>query len=254
MKTFLLILPVVLLLAGCSSGGEGKLLVATAANVQFVMEELSEAFTEETGVPVEIIYGSSGKLSAQIMEGAPFDVLVSADMIYPQELHKAGKAIAPPKIYAYGTLVLWTLEENFSPELNMLAEPAVKNIAIANPKNAPYGVAAVEALKFYGLYPLVKDRLVYGESVSQTSQFIMTRNASVGITAKSVVVSPKLKNRGKWKDIPEESYEPIRQGVVIIKNERDNMKDAEKFYNFLFSEKARNILLNYGYNSFLPDE
>ena len=254
MKRILPALLTLCLAAGCKSGGEEKLLIATASNVQFVMEELAEAFTEESGVGVEIIYGSSGKLTAQIMEGAPFDVFVSADMEYPEELQRQGLTTASPEVYAYGSLVLWTMEEGFSLNLDMLATPAARHIAIPNPKNAPYGDAAVQVLKYYGLYPLVKEKLVFGESITHTSQFILSRTATIGFTSRSVVVSPKLKNKGKWTAIPEESYSPIRQGVVVLKKEDKNVEDSEAFYTFLFSDKAQNILLNHGYNSHLLHE
>ena len=254
MRGILFTILVINLLASCSSNEEEKLLVATAANVQFAMEELTAAFYEESGIPVEIIYGSSGKLSAQIMEGAPFDVFVAADMEYSRTLHREGLTTAAPEVYAYGKLVLWTLEEGFSLDLDMLAHPAAKHIAIANPRNAPYGEAAVESLKFYGLYPLVQDKLVYGESISQINQFILSRTASVGITSKSVVLSPKLKGKGKWKDLPEESYSPIQQGVVLLKKEGKNRTAAEKFYAFLFSKRAQRILQDFGYETRLIDE
>lgn len=239
----------ILPLAGCQSEEGNKLLIATAANVQFAMEDLVEAFSEETGIEAEIIYGSSGKLTAQIKEGAPFDVFVSANMKYPEELYRSGFTTFAPEVYAYGSLVLWTVEENLPVELEVLADPDVAHIAIANPKNAPYGTAAIEAMKFYGLYNLVEDKLVYGESISQTNQFILSRTALLGFTAKSVVLSPKLKGKGRWKDVPEESYAPIEQGVVIIKKEEKEVADAEEFYSFLFTDKAQKILRDYGYST-----
>lgn len=254
MRGILIIILIINLLASCSSNEEDMLLVATAANVQFAMEELTAAFYEESGISIEIIYGSSGKLTAQIMEGAPFDIFVSADMKYSRSLHRGGFTTAAPEVYAYGKLVLWTLEEGFSLELDMLAHPAAKHIAIANPKNAPYGEAAEESLKYYGLYSLVQDKLVYGESISQINQFILSRTASLGITAKSVVLSPKLKGKGKWKELPEESYSPIQQGVVLLKKQGKNRLSAEKFYTFLFSEKAQGILQDFGYDTRLMYE
>ncbi|MFD2066267.1 molybdate ABC transporter substrate-binding protein [Pontibacter silvestris] len=223
-------------------------MIATAANVQFAMEELTKTFTEETGIPAEIVLGSSGKLTAQIKEGAPFDVFVSANMKYPEELHRSGLATAAPKVYANGKLILWMLQEEGEPGFEKLTNAAVMHIAIANPKNAPYGIAAQEALQYLGFYEEVKDKLVYGESISQTNQFILSGTAAAGFTAKSVVLSPELKGKGKWIEVPQESYAPIQQGVVILKKEGKSMAEAEKFYTFLFSDKARSILQSYGYS------
>jgi len=226
------------------------LTVAAAANVQFTVEELKNVFEQETGLKVRTIIGSSGKLTTQIENGAPFDIFLSADMDYPETLYKEGLVYKEPKIYAYGTLVLWTLRNNVdvSKGIAILADPSIKKIAIANPKNAPYGRKAVDALKFSHLYQGVNKKLVYGESISQVNQFIVAQAADIGFTAKSIVLSSEMKDKGKWVEVDPQSYERIAQGAVMLKYaQRQHLAAAEKFYDFLFSDKAKDIFKKYGY-------
>ena len=130
----------------------------------------------------------------------------------------------------------------------MLKSAVVKHIAIANPVTAPYGTAAIEVLNHHHVYEDVKSKLVYGESISQTNQFIVSKSAEVGFTAKSVVLSPEMKGKGNWTDIDEADYTPIAQGAVVLKHRGSHDGDAQKFYNFLFSPKAKDILENFGYS------
>ncbi len=224
-----------------------SLTIAVAANMQFAMEELIKAFSDKTGVRCETTISSSGKLTVQIKEGAPFDVFVSADMNYPEEIYNSGLAAAPPKVYAYGKLVLWSMKEGVNPSLDMLGGNSVRHIALANPKLAPYGVAAVEALKNHQLWEQVEKKLVYGESIAQTNQFVLAGAAEVGFTAMSVVLSPQMKGKGQWIEINQEDYSPIAQGAVAIKRANAPSADAQKFYDFLFSEEASAILKAFGY-------
>ncbi|HLF32721.1 MAG TPA: molybdate ABC transporter substrate-binding protein [Cyclobacteriaceae bacterium] len=235
-----------LCLASCSPRPE-KLIIATAANVQFAMDGLVKEFASESGIPCEIILGSSGKLTAQIMAGAPYDVFVSADMKYPQELHAAGKTTDKPEVYAYGLLVLWTVREDIEPELDMLNDDRVMHVAIANPRTAPYGEAAREALVNYRLYEKVAGKLVYGESIAQVNQFILSGTAEAGFTSKSMVLSGEMQNKGRWTEVDRTLYSPIAQGAVIIRREGKDPAHAEDFYNFLYSENAQDILKNSGY-------
>jgi molybdate transport system substrate-binding protein len=248
MKKFSLLFCILLLTAYCFA--QTKLTVAAAANVQYVMNELVKDFGNSTGIKTDIILNSSGKLTAQIKEGAPYDVFVSADMKYPQELYKSGFAIDSPKVYAYGSLVLWTTQTGIKPsnDLGVLTSAAVKKIAIANPATAPYGEASVEAMNYYKVYNNVKDKLVYGESISQTNQYIISGSADIGFTAKSIVLSDEMKNKGTWIDVDRKAYSPVKQGVVILKHgNKTNADAAKKFYDYLFSKKAKNILKKYGY-------
>lgn len=226
-----------------------QVIVAAAANVQFTLEELKAEFTKETGIDVKAIIGSSGKLTSQIENGAPFDVFMSADMDYPKRLNSDGITIGEPKIYAYGYLVLWTLKDiDLSKGMAGLSDESIRKIAIASPKLAPYGRQAVNAMKYNHLYPSITSKLVYGESISQVNQFITTKAVDVGLTAKSVMLAPHMKDKGKWVEVDTQSYEPIAQGAVILKHsQKQHATSAKKFYDFLFSSQAQDIYKKYGY-------
>jgi len=250
MKKLSSIIFFVLMFATITSSAQKKLTVAAAANVQFVLNELKKDFEGFSKINVDIILNSSGKITAQIKQGAPYDVFVSADMKYPEELYKSGAAVESPKVYANGVLVLWTIRKDIklSNDLKILASGAVKKIAIANPQTAPYGVAAVDAMNFYKVYDVVKNKLVYGESIAQTNQYILSQSADIGFTAKSIVLADEMKNKGTWIGIDSNSYKPIQQGAVILKHGiQTNKEAAEKFCNYLYSERAKKILKKYGY-------
>ena len=233
----------------CTAAVAAELTVAVAANVQYTFEEIAAAFEKETGIAITPVIGSSGKFTAQIENGAPFDVFLSADMDYPQTLETEGLTHNAPKIYAYGTLVLWMMTDvDLSKGIQALADPRVKKVAIASPKTAPYGRQAVNALKHYNLYPEVQKKLVYAESIAQTNQFIAAQAADVGFTAKSVVLAPNMKDQGRWIEVEKDAYEPIAQGAVILKHaEKGNLDNARKFFDFFFSDTAREIFAKYGY-------
>lgn len=195
------------------------------------------------------IIGSSGKFTTQIESGAPFDVFMSADMDYPQTLQKEGLTYNDPKVYGYGTLVLWTLNDiDLSKGIKVLTEESVRKVAIPTPKTAPYGRQAVNAFKFYNMYPQVQKKLVYGDSIAQTNQFITSKAVDAGITAKSIVLAPNMKDQGKWVEIEKQAYEPIAQGIVILKQaEKGHLKAAQEFFDFIFSKEAQGIFQKYGY-------
>lgn len=226
-----------------------EITVAAAANVQYPLEEFKAEFEKNTNIKIQTVIGSSGKLTAQIENGAPFDIFIAADMEYPRTLHKEGLTHQPPGIYAYGALVLWTFKDlDLSKGMDVLADPSVKKVALANPKTAPYGRQAVNAMKHYKLYKETQSKLVYGESISQVNQFVATQAVDVGFTAKSAVLAPGLKEKGRWVEVDPGSYDPIAQGVVILKHaEGNNLKEARAFYDFLFSPPAREIFKKYGY-------
>ncbi|MCH7535437.1 MAG: molybdate ABC transporter substrate-binding protein [Bacteroidetes bacterium] len=245
---YLLIFCVFLVSAcGQQDGGNNKITIATAANMQFAMEELAKVFTKQSGVECELIIGSSGKLTAQIKEGAPYDVFVAANMKYPQELYNSKLTRTSPEIYAFGKLVLWSMVDDIDPSITLLTDKGIEHIALANPITSPYGVAATEALNYYRIYNKVEDQLVFGESVAQTNQFITSQSAEVGFTAMSVVVSPKMKGKGKWIEMGASTYTPIEQAVVVIKRQNEVNQLAMEFYKFLFTNEAKEILTNFGY-------
>ena len=238
------------LFASTLATAQPKVSVAVASNMQGVIAYLNAAFEEESHVKVEINVASSGKLYAQIIQGAPYDVFVSADMKYPQELFKKGFAPNAPVTYAIGQLVLWTpnTQMKIGADLQILMSPGIRKIAMGNPKSAPYGKAAEEALKYFKMYDKVKPKLVFGESIGQTEQFISVGGADLGFIAKSLLMSEKINGKGSWVDIVSKAYTPIRQGVAVLKHGEANNKEASKlYYQFLFSPKARAIFAKYGY-------
>lgn len=226
-----------------------KLTIAAAANMQFAIGELAEAFTETNGIETQLVVGSSGNLTAQIVSGAPFDVFLSADIQYPLSLFEKGVGYQKPEIFAYGQLVLWTCNSGINPDLSSLTDEQIAHIAIPNPELAPYGRAAREVLSNRRLYEHLLPKLVYGESIAQTNQFIRTGAAEIGFTALSVVLAPQLRQVGRWTKLPEYQYTPIAQGILILGNQEKVPDRALKFYTFLKSEAGRKILTKYGYLS-----
>ncbi len=243
-----LLLCLTVLFACTNSEKDRPLTIATAANMQFAMTELADKFTEQTEVPCELIVSSSGKLTAQIKEGAPYDVLFSADMKYPKEIENSGLAVVPPSVYAFGKLALWSADENIEPSIDLLTSEEIEHIAIANPKTAPYGAAAIEVLKHYKIYDAVQAKLVFGESIAQTNQFITSRAAEIGFTAKSVVLAPEMKEQGNWIELEAETYSPVEQGIAIINRGKQIHPASPDFYQFIFSDEATEILTNFGYS------
>jgi molybdate transport system substrate-binding protein len=246
----ILLLAGLVVLYGCKKKKEDETAIrmAVAANMQYAIKELADRFEKDTGYTCEVILGSSGKLFAQIKEGAPYDLFLSADLIYPEALNTIDLTYEPPKIYAYGTLVLWSYNSALKPSLEVLQTDSVQHIAIANPKTAPYGKAAIEVLDFYGLSATVLDKLVYGESIAQTNQFITSGAADIGFTSQSVVLSEAMNKKGKWIQINETAYTPMPQAVVLIRRKISKKKGAQAFYEYLFSEEAKDILQKLGYS------
>ncbi len=230
-----------------NSSMAGVIKIAVAANVSYAIEELKTVFEEKhSDIKVEVILGSSGKLTSQIRQGAPFALFMSANMSYPQALYDDGKASHKPVEYAQGVLAfLSNKKRNPCKEETVLNDDDIKKIAIANPKTAPYGVAAVEALRNAKLYEKHKEKFVYGESVSQTV-FYATMAADIGIVAASSLHSPQLSKYHEgihWWELDEELYTPISQGMVMI----EESKDTKAFYDFILSGEAKEIFKKYGY-------
>lgn len=239
----------IFLMFSASMAAAQTLSVAVAANMQYVFDDIKAEFKKETGHEVQAVLNSSGKFVTQIMNGAPFDVFLSADMEYPEHLYAKGFTTAAPKVYAYGSLVLWTMKNlDLSQWQSLLASDSINKIALANPKTAPYGREAMRALSFYKLDGKVQSRLVFGESISQTNQYIHSGVADLGFTAKSVVSSAEMKGQGKWVELPPASYQAIAQGAVILKYGKETKAAlAQQFYDFLYSTKVRAILERNGF-------
>jgi molybdate transport system substrate-binding protein len=225
--------------------------VAAAADLQFVMPDLAAQFEKRTGTKLNITYGSSGNFYAQLQNGAPFDLFFSADIDYPKKLEAEGLA-EPRTLYEYATgrIVIWmpadTGVDVARQGWNALLDSVVQKIAIANPEHAPYGRAAVAALKKAGIFEQVKAKLVYGENISQAAQFVESGNAQAGIVAMSLAISPDMKDGKRW-EIPSEMHPPIDQAVIVLKSAA-NKQGARAFLEFVQSESGRATFSNYGFS------
>lgn len=234
-----------------ASAQAGPLTVAAASDLQGVLPEMAALFERQTGQVVRITYGSSGNFFAQIQNGAPFDVFLSADIDYPRQLERAGLG-EPGTLYQYATgqIVLWTTRESgisLSTGLQALLAPSVRRIAIANPEHAPYGRAAVAALKSAGIYDRVQSKLVVGENVSQAAQFVQSGAAEVGIVARSISLLPALAGSTLAAPLPVGLYPPIQQGAIIIKASPRRAL-ALNFLTFLKSPAAADLLRRFGFD------
>jgi len=228
----------------------GSINIAVAANVSYAMDALKKEFNLlHRDTKVNVTLGSSGKLTAQIKNGAPYQLFMSANMLYPETLYSDGIAITKPKIYAQGALAyLSTKEQDFTKGIKLVEDATIAKIAVANPKTAPYGKAAIEAMTNGAVYENVKSKLVYAESISQTVSYAVTAT-DIGIIAKSSLYSPKMAQYKKdinWAEIDPKLYKPINQGIVILKNGETN-REVKAFYDFMLSEKAKKILMDFGY-------
>jgi molybdate transport system substrate-binding protein len=226
--------------------------VAAAADLNSVLTELSAKYKSHSGKEVRLSFGASGILTQQITNGAPFDLFFSADEEYPRQLIAEGFAERDSLYrYAIGRLVLWvpansTLDLS-GKGINVLLEPAVKEIAIANPLHAPYGRAAAAALRHFGMYEKVSDRLVLGENVSQASQFVESGNAQVGLIALSHALAPGMKDKGKYWQVPTDAYPELDQAVVILSGSRQK-NQAAAFLEYVKGNEARAIFQRYGFS------
>jgi molybdate transport system substrate-binding protein len=235
---------------GFTAGAQEHVSVAAAANLVFVLEPLNAGFEKANpDVSVTDTIGASGSLVSQIENGAPYDVFLSADLQYPRKLIGAGGA--EPKslvVFAMGRLVLWTTRPDLdlSTVLSAVRSPLVKRLAIANPATAPYGRAAEEALARLGIAEDVRTRLVFGENISQTAEFVMSGNADAGFVALSLVLSPKLRDKGRWLEVPPGTYAPIAQGGVLTLRGAGNPA-ARRYLAYLASPPARAVFVRFGY-------
>jgi molybdate transport system substrate-binding protein len=222
-----------------------SIIVAVASNFARPAVELAERFETETGVRVRLSNGSTGKLYAQIVNGAPFDVFFAADTERPARLEQSGHAVANSRFtYARGALVLWSRSATDCQAA--LSDAKRGRIALANPATAPYGKAAVEYLSSAGLWDAVSGRAVYGENINQTLQFAATGNAVVGLIAKSQVAAPELPAATCTWEVPSASYTALKQQAVLLARAVDNVA-AQSFYAWLQSDAARKIIGGHGY-------
>lgn len=236
-------------LAFASALAAQTITVAAAANLKYALDDIAREFTKESGIGVKIITGASGKLTQQIMSGAPYDAFLSADVEYPAKLAKGGVTTTPAQVYAYGSLVLWSnTGADLSKGVAVVADPKVQKIAVANPKTAPYGIEAMNAMKYYKVADAATGKIITAESISQVGAYVTTKAVDVGFMAKSVVLAPEMKNVGKWVEVDDKAYNTIDQAMVGLKNgSPDNQIAAKKFLRFMISQKAIAILKANGY-------
>jgi molybdate transport system substrate-binding protein len=242
----------VLLLAGAllfsPAAHAGQITIAAASDLKFAMDEVAASFRKaHPGDTVEVVYGSSGNFHAQIQQGAPFDLYFSADIAYPRELARRGLAASEVKPYAIGRIVLWSASLDATRmTLASLADPKITRIAIANPKHAPYGRRAEEALRAAGVWEKAEPKLVYGENIAQTAQYVQTGNAQVGIIALSLAVNPQLAGKGGYRLIPDNLHQPLEQGFLITRRAAGN-ELARRFADFMSTRPVRAIMTRYGF-------
>lgn len=241
-----------LLLLPLVAAGQTKLTVAAAANFVYVLEPLHAEFKRiAPDVALTVNTGASGNLVAQIKHGAPFDVFLSADTDYPRELIKAGGAEEKSfTLFTVGRLVLWTTRPgvNLASIPDAIRDPEIQRLAVANTRTAPYGRAAMEVLRQLGLEADAAPKIVTGENITQTTQFVETGHADAGFVALSLVLSSRLKHEGRWIEVPGDLHAPLEHAGVITKRGAQNPA-AARYLAFLVSPAAQAILEKYGYHS-----
>ena len=224
--------------------------IAVAANVSYAIDDLKKEFNKiYPNTNVRVTLGGSGKLTAQIKNGAPYQLFMSANMKYPQALYDDGVATTKPTIYAQGSLaILSSKKRDFTEGIMLVKSSKINKIAVANPKTAPYGKATVQAMKNVGVLDSIKSKFVYAESISQTVSYTVIAT-DIGFIAKSSLYSPKMSHFKKgihWVDVDSKLYTPINQGIVILKNGESN-REVKAFYDFILSQKAKKIMQEFGY-------
>ena len=239
-------------LVGClvPNASAADITIAAASDLSFAFKEIVTEFEKTTGSHVKLTLGSSGNFYAQIQNGAPFDLYFSADIGYPKKLEEAGLTL-PGSLYPYavGRIVLWTgngLRLDLSKGLEVLRDPTIKKIAIANPKHAPYGRAAVAAMEHFKVYDQVKDRLILGENISQAAQFIESGACDIGIIALSLALAPTMQTRGTYWEVPAAAHPHLEQGAVILKQSK-NPEGAKQFLEFIKGPHGQEVMKRYGF-------
>ena len=242
----LYLLSICTLLSGCEQHRQ-PLLVAVAANMHMPMQAIATSFTEQSGVAVELIVGSSGKLVAQVEAGAPYDLYLSADARYANRLTEANLTESRSVSFAKGHLLLWWREPMQLKSLQDLLKPEVKKIVIANPAHAPYGRAAIEALEQQQLLGRLQHKLIYAESISQVNHLMLQGAAQVALTGTAIRRSDHWSKQDKYLLLPDSIHQPICQTVAVVKNSRRKAA-AQVFYTYLLSARAQDTLQVYGYS------
>lgn len=234
--------------ASCTSQ---EITVAAAADLQFVMQQIAARFEKESGTKVKVVYGSSGNFLQQIENGAPIDIFFAANVDYPQKLQAAG--LTEPGsyyLYARGKLVIWLPNESKADVglgIRALLDPSVKKVAIANPEHAPYGQAAVAALRSQRVYEEIKGKLVLGENVSQAASFVSSGAADAGLVPLSLALSPDLKDKGRYTEIPARDYPAIEQACVILAASKNKVA-ARQFVALIKTSAVAQLFRSSGFD------
>ncbi len=237
----------ILTMTGVTPAFAEQALVAVASNFVPPFREIAVEFETATGHTLRVAAGSSGNFFSQIKNGAPFDLFLSADVERPKLLEAEGLGVKDSRFtYAIGRLVLWSPNPDLAKGEQTLRSEHFKHLAIANPKTAPYGVAAIQTMQKLGVWEKVQPRVVMGENLSQTMGFIESGNAQLGFVALSQVFDPKLKGKGARWDVPNHLHEPIKQDAILLTKGNDNAA-AKALMEFLASPKAQAIIERYGY-------
>jgi molybdate transport system substrate-binding protein len=228
-----------------------EITVAAASDLQFAVQDVAARYQKETGKTVKAIYGSSGNFFQQIQNGAPFDIFFSANLDYAKNLETAGLT-EPGSYYPYakGKIVIWVRNESkldLNAGMKVFLDPSVKKIAVANPQHAPYGQAAVAAMQKENIYEKVKDKFVLGENISQTASFVVSGSADVGVVALSLALSPNMKDKGRYVEVPASEYPPIEQGCVVLASSK-NKEAARQFLLFVRTAVIADVLRSYGFD------
>ena len=227
-----------------------EITVAAAADLEFAMRDIGKQFQKETGKNVKLIFGSSGSFFQQIQNGAPYDMFFSANLDYPKRLEAAGLTLTGSYYqYARGKIVVWVPKDStldLSAGLKALLDPNIKKVAIANPQHAPYGQAAVSAMQKEGIYEKAKEKFVLGENISQTASFLMSGSADIGVIALSLALSPNMKDKGRYAEIPMGEYPPIDQACVILSSSKESVL-ARQFLSYIKGTEVAKLLAAYGF-------
>jgi molybdate transport system substrate-binding protein len=231
--------------------GAQEITVAAAADLQFAFQDVAARFQKDTGKNVKLVFGSSGNFFTQIQNGAPFDVFFSADVDYPKKLEAAGLT-EPGTLYQYATgkIVLWVPNESkldLGRGLGVLLDPSIRKIALANPEHAPYGRAAVAAMKHDNVYDKISSKFVLGENISQAASFVASGSADIGIVALSLALAPAMKEKGRYVEISADDYSPLEQAAVILKSSK-RKEIARQFIDFLKTPHILELLRSYGFS------
>ena len=229
-----------------------QLSIAAAANLEFALDDLIKEFQGKyTATKVNVTYGVSEHFFAQLRSGAPYDLFLSADMGCPRKLAEAGLGADDIFLYAIGRIVVWVPKDSPVPVgklgVKALLEPSVRKIAIANPEYAPYGRAAVAALKALNVYDEVASRLLYGENIVETAQFVQSGAADVGILALSLALAPQMREAGRFWQVPLDAYPRMEQGGIILKSSK-NLEMARAFRDFVLGDHGREVLERCGFS------